>query len=388
MANPAPPPRSVASRVEGARWVCCQAMHPYCQAFHPTPLGETEALVWWPCRLGVALDEEGWQSMTESFDFNSLGRVERLQYSIENRFKLKIKYYGFRLSGRALNFQIEEWYSRLGNNIQQILIAILHAEFFRGRVEIPDAQLALKELDKYFMAIVYDFSDGRPITGCHRSKFFYFHGFPFFPGRKARLHNVPGFMRLESLLPANYIVANIHRVSRDYLRPLLVRSELAAIPPQESPLVLHLRAGDVAALQYLCYATNPLCYYRFLRRFHDVAVIVVEPGPAHPLINDIRELFAECQVVSGAVDSDFAVLRGAKYLANSGVGTFSIAAALLSGNIKRFYCSSAYLEEHLNPSMLNPEYLEIVEFTMPGFLEAWYEAQPAERLDLLHSYQP
>jgi len=39
-------------------------------------------------------------------------------------------------------------------------------------------------------------------------------------------------------------------------------------------------------------------------------------------------------------------------LASSGVGTFVIAAALCSRNLKNFYHSDAYSSGHLNPEML------------------------------------
>ena len=42
----------------------------------------------------------------------------------------------------------------------------------------------------------------------------------------------------------------------------------------------------------------------------------------------------------------------AKHLANSGVGTFGIAAALCSHNIETLYCTDISMSEHLNYKML------------------------------------
>ena len=95
---------------------------------------------------------------------------------------------------------------------------------------------------------------------------------------------------------------------------------------------------------------------------------------------------SDCQVVSGSITEDFEHLRQARFLASSGVGTFAIAAALLSDHLKRFYCSSAYLTEHLNPSMLNQEDVEVVEFQMRDYMEKWHHAN--DRLQLLLHYQP
>ena len=49
---------------------------------------------------------------------------------------------------------------------------------------------------------------------------------------------------------------------------------------------------------------------------------------------------------------DFGTLLSAKHLANSGVGTFGIAAALCSDNIETFYCTDVSMSEHLNYNML------------------------------------
>jgi hypothetical protein len=119
---------------------------------------------------------------------------------------------------------------------------------------------------------------------------------------------------------------------------------------------------------------------------HRDVVLVAEPGPAHPLLNKIKGIFPDCKIFSGSVQEDFELLRGARFLASSGVGTFCVAAALLSENLNRFYCSSAYLNEHLNPAMLNTKRVEVIEYKMKRYIELWHKSN--NRLDLLLNYQP
>ena len=60
----------------------------------------------------------------------------------------------------------------------------------------------------------------------------------------------------------------------------------------------------------------------------------------------------------------------ARNLASSGTGTFAVAAALCSSNIKRFYCSNLYLDEHLNPEMLmNTDSVEVYMMELENYIE-------------------
>ena len=309
----------------------------------------------------------------------------RIKLSILNRLKLYRQSLELRLLPQVVNFQIRDWYGRLGNNVQQILIAVMHAESYGGIVEITEQQLATQGLNEFFTPLLYDFSNGKPITKIYRSNFFFFDGFAFSLGQHLRLHCVEGFLRRDSLLSAAYVHSHLHRVCEQYLRSHLRSAPSYTLNVSESVLVLHLRSGDVANLQSALYATNPLCYYQFLSSMHREVALVAEPGPVHPLLNRIRGLFSDCKVVSGSTLADFELLRSARFLASSGVGTFSVAAALLSEKLQRFYCSSAYLNEHLNPAMLDPKRVDVVEYKMKGYLDLWH--QSSNRLDwLIHDH--
>lgn len=150
--------------------------------------------------------------------------------------------------------------------------------------------------------------------------------------------------------------------------------------------MIHLRSGDVSTLAYDYYITNPLCYYLKLARKYRRAVIITEPGPPHSLLDSILSLFEEAKVVSSSARDDFISLCMAPNLANSGVGTFALAAALLSRHLKVFHCTDLYQVEHLNPRMIRSEDVQVRFQRMPGFMKHWLRSK--DRIKLLHTYQP
>jgi hypothetical protein len=50
----------------------------------------------------------------------------------------------------------------------------------------------------------------------------------------------------------------------------------------------------------------------------------------------------------------------ARHLAASGVGTFAVAAALCSRNLRQFYASDRLADEHLNPLMIRSAAVQLI----------------------------
>lgn len=191
--------------------------------------------------------------------------------------------------------------------------------------------------------------------------------------------------RRDCLLSRQHMEANLWRISQSYLRPNVIESSFHSPPPSDH-LVLHLRAGDVGSLCHDYYIPNPLCFYRWLRQFHDSLLIVMEPGEEHFMAQEIMSLFRTVEVVSGSMIEDFQRLRSAKYLASSGVSTFPMAASLLSSCLDKYYCSSLFLVEHLNPRMLRGTTVHLKTFNLPDFQKLWMGS--TDRRDLLIQYEP
>lgn len=59
-------------------------------------------------------------------------------------------------------------------------------------------------------------------------------------------------------------------------------------------------------------------------------------------MDSVLSLSPEHELAHGSVEDDFQLLRHSVNLASSGVGTFAIAAVLLSQRIKRFHCTDIF----------------------------------------------
>jgi hypothetical protein len=305
--------------------------------------------------------------------------------NVLNRFSLVREKIGIVFGRKKINFAISRWYGRTGNNIQQILIAIAHAEQFKGSFQLEEEFLQEGDLGEMFSPIHLDFSPKREVSGDCRRIFFHFTELSFLSHSTRRMHFAPGDPpRLDSLLSRTWIERNLWKVARRYLRPSLLTQGLHR--PADDHLVLCLRSGDVQGLANLYYITNPLVFYKQLAESFRSVLIITEPQPRHVLLAEICALFAESRVETIAYEErnrGFEIIRNAKELATSGVSTFPLSAAILSDRLDSFYCTDMYMDEHLNPRMLAPS-IQINQFRLPGYRRLW--CRSVDRQRLLHQY--
>lgn len=282
-------------------------------------------------------------------------------------------------------FVIARPYGRTGNNIQQIVIAIAHAEAFRGSLDVDPEIMADGRISDFVYPFSLDFSPCRFQANEYRAMFFHYTEYTFSRTCLSRLPFKRGVIpRRECMLSRGYIEHNAWRIAQSYLLPKIFLPESEAMI--EDRLVLHLRSGDVADLSYDHYITNPLCYYKYLASRYKDVLIVKEPGPEHVLLQSILSLFQNAEVVSGSVNEDFHRLRNARHLATSGVGTFAISACLLSCTLQILHCTDLFQIEHLNPLMLigvNGVNVDLIK--LPRFPHLWLKAK--DRRQLLLCYE-
>jgi len=285
-------------------------------------------------------------------------------------------------------FHLWGWYGRIGNNIQQLIVAIAHAEAFNGCTGMDGRLLKGAPLEGILMPFWQDFSPDRKVSEVYSTIFFHYTEYTFRRSDLRRLAFRRGHSpRRECVLGRRFIEANAHRIAQQYLAPLLTFSADRIAAGGSSPeLVIHMRSGDVRGLDNPYYITNPLCFYRGLARHYRRATVVTEPGGDHPLLASVCSLFHEFAVVSGSVDDDFRMLCNATHLASSGVGTFVMAAALLSRNLRVFHCTDLFQVEHLNPRMISPDQVEVKMQVMKGFRRQWLRSD--DRLGLLMGFDP
>ena len=113
---------------------------------------------------------------------------------------------------------------------------------------------------------------------------------------------------------------------------------------------------------------------------------MTEPGFTHVLMDSVRSLLPEHELVYGAADADYQLLRHSVDLASSGVGTFAIADVLLSQNIKQFHCTDGFQIEHLNPLMIDAAKVNVRMLRLHGYADQWLRSQ--NRRDLLLNWRP
>ena len=220
--------------------------------------------------------------------------------------------------------KLTNWYGRLGNNIQQCAVGHMVAELLSSSFESIDHQI----IQKHTTAFGHSNID-------HHSKFFYWEG-PY----------------KEVDIPVEYIYKNMRRICKTYIYPHLKIPQID--PIGNDTIVIHIRSGDVFDPDITNpsqYTPNPLYFYNELIEDFEHAIIVTEPDSYNPIVDELKKN-PKVTVQSLTVEEDFSTLLAAKNLANSGVGTFCLAAALCSNNIENFYCSNLMLTEHLNYSML------------------------------------
>ena len=221
--------------------------------------------------------------------------------------------------------KVSHWYGRLGNNIQQCAVACMAADFLKSTFDQDLEHGIIKKHQITFGQGTQELS----------SKWFYWEG-PY----------------KETNISEEFIYKNMRRYCQTCVASML---RLPKVDPiGDDTIVFHIRSGDVfdkGTDNPVQYAPNPLYFYDQLIGMYDKALVVTEPDSHNPIVEELKKN-PKVTVQSTTVERDFATLMAATNLANSGVGTFGIAAALCSSNIKHFFCTDVCITEHLNYNML------------------------------------
>jgi hypothetical protein len=240
-----------------------------------------------------------------------------------------------------MSVKISHWYGRLGNNIQQCAVGCMVAELLMTQFESIEHEIISKH-QTFFGNSNQELS----------SKFFYWEG-PY----------------KEVNLPLDYIYSNVRRICKEYIAPHLKLPSRKIIP--DDTVVIHIRSGDIFDQTHSNghqYTPNPLDFYNKLLSNFEKAIVVTEPDKNNPIVEILRQN-PKVIVQSSSVAEDFATLMSAKNLANSGVGTFGVAAALCSNSIKNFYCTDLMLTEHLNCNMLIGTDITVHQLELNNYLQ-------------------
>ncbi len=235
-----------------------------------------------------------------------------------------------------MTYSISHWSGRLGNNIQQTANCILAAERHEG--------LFQQNLDHDIIS-KFSISFG-PKQGGFSGRFYAWKPLVHCEKKIKEGGN-------EINVPESVVIAEMRRICKDYVAPHL------NIPKKDpigsDTIVMHLRSGDNYHRVFdppTNYIPNPLYYYNLLIEEYDKCILITEPDKNNPIIHEL-EKNSKVVIQSSTVEDDFATLMSAENVALSGVGTFAMAAALCSKQIKHLYTTNICLTEHLNYIMMH-----------------------------------
>ena len=242
------------------------------------------------------------------------------------------------------NYTINSYYGGFGNNLQQLALGAMYAELYKNNFYSKDHKLV-----NTFSIINNNFSD-------FFAKYRFDSRFYNFENISEKFTNSPTTDTPLKNKDAKYYNENFYKIFQEIIEPNLNFKKDLEIDDQT--LVIHIRSGDIfeknednIILGHDYYLQNPLIYFQNLIEKYDKTILVA----AKPFNNPVIEILSRDDRVtlnSSNIADDFNTLLNAKNLATSGVGTFSIAAALSSKKLKNFYYSNLFFFHHLNPTMV------------------------------------
>ena len=244
------------------------------------------------------------------------------------------------------NITLDIFWGGFGNNIQQIALAIMYTKKYNKNFFLINHPLIedFKFLaNPFFSRIFY------PI---YKNRFFYY-------GSKKLTEIKPDYPI--TFTDYEYYKNHFHSVIKEIIKPKV--KFIKEIKLDDNLLVLHVRNLE----GHPDYVSNPISYYKYLFEIYE-NILLVTDNTEMPIIKELQKL-KNIEIQSSTMENDFNTLIAAKNLATSGVGTYSISAAMMSKNLVNFYYSSFYLDRHLNPEMLNAgiNKTEIQLLNYPGF---------------------
>jgi len=226
---------------------------------------------------------------------------------------------------------LQGWYGRFGNNIQQISNGIYYAMENNICFISPEHQLVRG----------FKFNNKENNNCVLKSNFY------DFIKCSNNNYNLDFSCNVEKL--------NLNRdlIVKKIIRPNLKIDINSFEPLPSNEVVMHIRTGDIfISNPHILYVQNPLSFYQKIIDKYDKVYIVCENTN---FIVDLLLQNSKVVLHSKSIEEDLSLIMRAQNVVSSGVGTFVIAASMLSTNIKNFYCTNLYLEDHLNPTMLSKD---------------------------------
>jgi len=265
-------------------------------------------------------------------------------------------------------YSISNWSGRLGNNIQQVANCIMAAE--KNKTDF------VQKLDHDIISkFTVNFgSNDENVSG----RFYTWEALVNCEHECYEGSNETG-------VGVEHIYRNMRRICKR-IAPNLNLPKKNIIG--DDTIVMHLRSGDNYHRIFnppTNYVPNPLIYYLNLIDSFDKCILITEPDKDNPIVHELEKI-DKVKIQSSTVKDDFATLMSARNVALSGIGTFAMAAALCSTNIKHLYTTDLLLTEHLNYTMLIKTDVEVhvmeLENYIPVFPCSWKNTEDQRKFIL------
>ena len=206
---------------------------------------------------------------------------------------------------------IEQWQGRLGNNILQILRAvILSKQNEDGLIVFPSHHL--------LSSTQIETSAYRCNTNTIDT---------FFNLKKFGIDDVEPYIFKELYIK--------------YIKPIFKINKYIQTP--SSSLYIHLRSGDLfSSRPHPAYVPPPLYYYKEISKNFNIVTIIAEDNK-HPCINELDKI-NNIQISYNSLENDLITLSSAENLA-IGFGTFGFLIYLINPYLKNLYIPRYCLDE-------------------------------------------
>jgi len=234
---------------------------------------------------------------------------------------------------------ISNWYCRFGNNLQQISNAIFYCQENKLNFHCPEHKLINS----------FDIKFGKDSDLA--SRFFFFNS-----------------CRIDFKCDVDKLNKERRKILLQYVVPHF-KFSFSDPTYDKQTLLIHIRSGDVflRPKPHSAYVPNPLSFYLKVMQKYKRIIVVTESDKTNPVIKELDK-DERVEVQSNSVEEDFSTLMRAQNIVTSGVGTFAIAAALCSKNIKKLYYTDLYQLDHLNPPMLMEQDINLKMIKLENYI--------------------
>ena len=131
-------------------------------------------------------------------------------------------------------------------------------------------------------------------------------------------------------LSNDFLIKNIQSVFKESISPNI--NFLNDMKVDEKMLVIHIRSGDIFKKHKGLLSKSSIVLWK-INKLYEKVLIVTSPDRLNPVCK-ILGTYKNVEIQSSSFENDFNTLYNATNLATSGVGTFPIAAALMSKSLK------------------------------------------------------